>query len=168
MKIKRNVLGLSITTIVFVGLLLAQSPSYIGAKACGLCHKTKSQGRQLPLWEESAHALSRANLRSENAKRMVEDAERNPKCLSCHAPLFEKDPVGEEGVTCEVCHGPGSVYKSIRFMNNPQEAAKNGLILFKDAEAVKSLCLRCHVNAHGFPFDFETAWEKIRHNRPGK
>lgn len=149
--------------------LASQSLTYVGSKACGLCHKTKSQGRQLPLWEESGHARAYVALSGENALRIAEDAVRNPSCLSCHAPLLAKDrTVGEEGVTCEVCHGPGSVYKSIRFMNDPQEAAKNGLILFNNAEAVESLCLRCHATAHGIPFAFEAAWEKIRHNRPGR
>lgn len=150
-------------------VLAAQSPTYVGSKACGVCHKTKSQGRQLPIWEESGHSRSRVALSGESARRMADDAARNAACLSCHAPLWEKEPrFMEEGVTCEACHGPGSVYKSIRLMSDREEAAKNGLIVFKDAEAIKLLCLKCHKDAHGIALDFESAWAKIRHPIPNK
>src|SRR4030042_3062627 len=142
---KKKIAAFLLPAACIVFVLAAQSPTYVGSKACGLCHKTKSQGLQLPIWEESGHSRSCVALSGESARLMADDAARNAACLSCHAPLSEKEPrFKEEGVTCEAGTGPGSVYKSIRFMNDREEAAKNGLIVYKDAEAIKSLCLKCH------------------------
>jgi hypothetical protein len=169
MKKKKICALLLFSAAGFMIALASSNPAYVGSKACGLCHRTKSQGGQLRLWEESGHARANLVLRGESALRIAEDADRNPSCLSCHAPLAGKDSrFSEEGVTCEVCHGPGSVYQSIRLMNDPVEAAKNGLVVFQDMEAVRSLCLKCHRSAHGNVFDFETAWGKIRHPIPNK
>ena len=69
---------------------------------------------------------------------------RIPRCLKCHAPLADKAPeLKAEGVTCEVCHGPGSDYKKLNIMKDKAAAAKNGLILYGspdgDQDAVPDL-----------------------------
>lgn len=161
--------ALFLTVLILTASLLSQEFTYVGAGKCKICHKTEKQGRQYPIWEEAKHSKSFQALTSEEAQAEVPDAPENPKCLKCHSPLHEKAPeLKEEGITCEVCHGPGSAYKKLKIMKSREESAKNGLILYDTPEKKKALCLTCHENAHEKPFDFESAWEKIKHPVPEK
>jgi len=54
-------------------------------------------------------------------------------------------------VTCKVCHGPGSEYKSLSIMKDHEKSVANGLIEYKNQEEIKQQCLTCHENAHGVP-----------------
>ncbi|HDR68670.1 MAG TPA: cytochrome C554 [Bacteroidaceae bacterium] len=164
------------TTIIFISIYLiftfiASAQEYVGADKCKMCHKTEKSGKQYPLWEERKHSKSFQALTLDLAKEFSPyiPAVENPQCLPCHAPLAEKSPdLKDEGVTCEVCHGPGSDYKKLSIMKNHTEAVKNGLIEYGSIEAIKTSCLSCHENAHGITFDFETAWELVKHPVPGK
>jgi hypothetical protein len=161
-----SIIGIFLISIIS---LLSQEFTYVGAGKCKICHKTEKQGKQFPLWEERKHSKSFVPLTTEEVKAKVSDAPENPECLKCHAPLFEKAAeFKKEGVTCEVCHGPGSVYKKLSIMKSREEAVKNGLILYESAEAIKKQCLTCHDMAHEKPFDFEAAWEKVKHPVPEK
>ena len=94
---------------------------------------------------------------------------RTPQCLGCHAPLAAKAPdLKEEGVTCEVCHGPGSAYRKLSVMQDRAKAVENGLVLYGDASAIQAQCLACHQSAHGLAFDFKKAWDAVKHPIPGK
>jgi hypothetical protein len=163
-----------ITLCLFVASLYSQNATYVGAQKCQICHKTEKQGQQYPIWEMSNHAQSFAAMSSPaaaaNAQALgVKDPANDPKCLKCHAPLFEKAAdLKSEGVTCEVCHGPGGAYKTLSIMKNKDEAVKNGLKLYGNADAIKTWCLTCHQNAHGKTYDFAAAWDKIKHPVPGK
>jgi len=93
----------------------------------------------------------------------------DPRCLKCHSPLAAKAPeLKTDGVSCEVCHGPGSEYKKLSVMKDKATAVKSGLILYGSSEAIKAQCLKCHENPHGISFDFAAFWEKIKHPVPGK
>ncbi|MBM3311747.1 MAG: cytochrome C554 [Candidatus Aminicenantes bacterium] len=162
----------ALAVIAFAAAAASQSFTYIGASKCALCHKTEKQGQQFPKWDASKHSKSFAALSSPQAAQAatamgVAKPAEDPKCLKCHAPLADKAPeLKAEGVTCEVCHGPGSAYKTLTLMKNQAEAAKNGLLVYPNAEAVKAQCLKCHENAHGKAFDFAAAVEKIKHPVP--
>jgi len=168
---KKTLLLLVITAAATVGLF-SQTFTYVGAAKCAICHKTEKQGRQHPIWQESKHSQSIAALSCPQAAEVAQQANvqnpvESPDCLKCHAPLYEKAvELKAEGVTCEVCHGPGSEYKKLNIMKDPALAKQNGLIVYDSPEAVKKQCLTCHANAHGKSFDFATAVEKIKHNRP--
>ena len=167
----KKVLLISIIGIFLISIisLFSQEFTYVGAGKCKICHKTEKQGKQFPLWEERKHSKSFTPLTTEEVKAKVPDAPDNPECLKCHAPLFEKAPeLKKEGVICEVCHGPGSMYKKLSIMKSREESVKNGLILYESAEAIKKQCLTCHDMAHEKPFDFEAAWEKVKHPVPEK
>ena len=166
--------------IIFTGIfvfltsfvLFAQEATYVGANKCKICHKSESKGKQFPIWQESKHSKSLEALTSPDAparaKEMgVENPADNPKCLQCHAPLSEAG-FKEEGVSCEVCHGAGSIYKKMSIMKNREEAIKNGLKVYDSKDAIKAHCLGCHENAHGQSFDFDASWEKIKHYKPEK
>jgi hypothetical protein len=159
--------------VVFFCLIVinvfSQDLTYVGAAKCKMCHKSEKQGQQYPLWEARKHSKSFVALTSDEAKALAADAPENPKCLKCHSPLTQKAPeLKEDGVSCEVCHGPGSAYKKMSIMKDHAEAVKNGLTEYGSPEAIKAQCLSCHENAHDKPFDFDAAWEKVKHPRPEK
>jgi hypothetical protein len=169
---------LIVLVILIAGVFIIHSFSneftYVGVGKCKICHKTEKQGRQFPLWEENNHSKSFAALSSPEAapkahEMGVGNPSESPECLKCHAPLHEKAPeFKEEGVTCEVCHGPGSAYKKLSVMKSREKSIANGLIVKDTPEEKKEWCLTCHENAHGKSFDFEAAWEKVKHPVPEK
>jgi len=159
---------------IFIVSLFSQEFTYVGAGKCKICHKTEKQGKQFPVWEEGKHSKSYAALSSPEASMKaqemgVENPSESPECIKCHVPLFEKAPeFKEEGVTCEVCHGPGSDYKKLSVMKSREESVNNGLTVKETPEEKKAWCLTCHENAHGTSFDFEASWQKIKHPVPEK
>jgi hypothetical protein len=164
----------ALLTAVLALLLAAKEHTYVGASSCKLCHKAELQGRQYVIWEENLHSKSLASLTSARALEIGKAAgvaapAENAQCLGCHAPLARKAPeLKEEGVTCEVCHGPGSDYKKLSVMQDREKAVANGLVLYADSSAIQANCMLCHQNPHGSPFDFKTAWDRIKHPIPGK
>jgi hypothetical protein len=171
---KKVLIGLmtAAAVIIAVHVFAAQKHEYVGVDKCKMCHKSDARGAQFTKWEKRGHSISYDVLTQDIslpiAKQMdVENPAESPGCLNCHAPLFDKAPeFKEEGVTCEVCHGPGSDYKSLSIMKDHEKAAANGLIEYKNQEDIKQQCLTCHENAHGIAFDFEASWELIQHYRP--
>lgn len=162
--------GLVIIIFALSVSVFAQTPTYIGAGKCQICHKTEKQGQQYPIWEKSNHAKAFAALSSPaaaaNAQTLgVKDPATDAKCLKCHAPVAE---FKTEGVGCETCHGAGSEYKSLSVMKNKDEAAKKGLKICRTPESMKTFCLTCHNDAHGKSFDFAASWDKIKHVVPAK
>ena len=153
---------------------ISQEFAYVGAQKCQVCHKSENQGRQYVIWEASKHSRALEALTSpkaaEAAKAMgVDKPADDPRCLKCHSPLAAKAPdLKSDGVSCEVCHGPGSEYKKLSVMKDKAAAVKNGLILYGSPDAIKAQCLKCHENPHGISFDFSSFWEKIKHPVPGK
>jgi len=160
---------IAVAVFLFISILFSQEFTYVGAGKCKICHKTEKQGKQFLIWEESKLSKSFLALTSDEVKAKVPDAPENPECLKCHSPLFEKAPeLKEEGITCEVCHGPGSAYKKLSIMKSREESVKNGLIVYDSPEAIKAQCLTCHEMAHDKPFDFNAALGKIKHPVPEK
>ena len=168
-ELKKLVYLMGILMIIVPFMLFTQEFTYVGAAKCKMCHKSEKQGQQFILWEARKHSKSFSALTSEDAKALAADAPDNPECLKCHAPLAQKAPeLKEEGVTCEVCHGPGSAYKKMSIMKDHAESVKNGLIEYGSPDAIKTQCLSCHENAHDKSFDFGAAWEEVKHPRPEK
>jgi hypothetical protein len=165
---------MALTLLVLAVPAVSQDISYVGAQKCQICHKTENQGKQYPIWEASKHAKSLEALTSPKAadvaKAMgVDNPADDPRCLKCHSPLAAQAPdLKSGGVSCEVCHGPGSAYKKLSVMKDKAEAAKNGLIVYGSPEAIKTQCLKCHEEPHGTSFDFAASWEKIKHPVPAK
>lgn len=171
---KRTLLLIVPAAAFLAAALFGQDFTYVGAQKCAMCHKAEAKGRQFAIWQDSRHSKSFEALSSpkaaEAAKAMgVEKPAENAQCLKCHAPLFDKAPeLKAEGVTCEICHGPGSAYRKLPIMQDKAKSVQNGLILYGSPDAIKAQCLKCHDNPHGIKFDFSTAWDKIKHPVPGK
>jgi hypothetical protein len=174
-ELKNLVPLIGILVIIIPFMLFAQEFTYVGAAKCKMCHKSEKQGKQYPLWEARKHSKAFQALSSEEAperaKQMGVEGSLtdNPECLKCHSPLCEKVPeLKEEGVSCEVCHGPGSAYKKMSIMKDHTESVKNGMKEYGSPDAIKTQCLSCHESAHDKPFDFEAAWDTVKHPRPEK
>lgn len=159
----------------------AEKPKYIGVANCGKCHKSAKKGDQLGKWTAAKHAQAYVALASEEAKKIatekgIEDPQKADECLKCHvtahgvdAALIEPIPEGkkghsiEDGVGCESCHGPGSMYKSRKIMKDREMAVQAGLVI-PDEET----CKKCH-NAESptfVEFKYEEMLEKIAHPYP--
>jgi len=165
------------TAVIGVGIftalgLFGQEFVYVGAQKCKTCHRSEQRGKQYILWENSRHAKSFEVLLTDSAlevakkQKLEKNPSESPECLKCHGPLYETAPeIKAEGVTCEICHGPGSGYKKISIMKNKDEATKYGLAVYDSVEAVKTKCQTCHQSE---TYDFDSSWEKIKHPIPGK
>jgi hypothetical protein len=112
---------------------------YVGKDKCKLCHK-----QQFDSWMTTMHAKAWEALKPEEQKK--------DECMGCHST--GKDAAGTllTGVQCEVCHGPGSVYKAQATMKDKKLAMAAGL-----TQPAKEICVRCHNEKSptfkGFDFD---------------
>ncbi len=154
-----------IVMILFVGnISFAQSAKYVGVAKCKMCHNKSTTGAQYKVWAASKHA---------NAYKVLKDADKkNPKCLKCHSTaagadktLLTETITKEEGVSCESCHGPGSLYKTTSVMRNVEAAKKKGLVIPSE-----KVCVKCHnsesPNFKGF--NYKEYYAKIKHPNPAK
>ncbi len=172
MKKTLFVLILALACISFTNLY-SQDFTYVGADKCKMCHKSEKSGQQYSLWEARKHSKAFESLASDDAAAKAKEMgvegspAESPACLKCHGPLYEKAPdLNAEGVTCEVCHGPGSAYKKMSIMKDHAESVKNGMTEYGSPDAIKKQCLPCHEKSHAGSFDFDAAWEKVKHPKP--
>lgn len=122
MTTKMFALGLILTGLV-MGVAQA-APEYVGPDGCSNCHKDEFND-----WQISKHAkvfdlLEPGKMGGAKKKAGLDpdkDYTKDPKCLKCHTTGYKK-PGGFEsmdstsklaGVSCEMCHGPGSDYRQI-------------------------------------------------------
>jgi hypothetical protein len=180
----KRLLGLVFVFAMFVGIgnLDAaegeKTPGYIGSLTCAkVCHKKAKQGEQRRIWEESAHAKAFETLASPAALEIgkakgISNPQEADECLVCHVTAhgISDDLKGKkfshtEGVGCEVCHGPGSIYKKRSIMKVREESVAAGLILPDE-----QTCLKCHNEKSPTykPFDYVEKWGAIAHPKPAK
>lgn len=190
-------LGLATMLLAFAAETPAAEAKYVGVKSCGKCHKKTKQGEQLAIWKKSKHAKAYQALGTPKAKERARkigfngDPQKSEACLICHTTGFGEPAARfgnkfkmKEGVQCEACHGPGSLYKKRKVMKKIRKergpdkksvsptAKKTGLI-FPD----ENTCKNCHVkqierggkifkNPSYEPFDFKERFDKIKHPVP--
>ena len=150
------------------------SHSYVGVKACSLCHKGEKKGDQFGVWEKTKHAQAYETLTTPaaddiaKAKGLTTPAAESPACLECHAIAGDAKADVKNGVQCEVCHGPGSDYKTMAVMKDKGQAVAAGLREYKDKAEIEALCRKCHneKSPTAKAFVFEERWLKIQHPRP--
>lgn len=134
-----------------------QGPEYEGGRSgCRRCHL-----REYRDWEDTPHASALETLPA--------DERSNPECLQCHTTGYGEESGFQSveatpelaNVTCEACHGPGSIYKDREMMKDREASITHGLVI-PDEET----CRGCH-NAESptFPgsFDYEEMKEKGVH-----
>ncbi|MCU0305484.1 MAG: ankyrin repeat domain-containing protein [Thermoanaerobaculales bacterium] len=148
------------------------SPRYVGVAACASCHSALEKGNPHVVWMQSRHghaywrlgadwALYLARLRPHNAdlERPMDDE----RCLLCHVTGRQDDDAllaetfrAEEGVGCESCHGPGSLYMDPEVM-----ADRAAFVAAGGRVPDEATCRSCHRRIEDF--DFAEFSEKIRH-----
>lgn len=175
MFIKKSLLLVAL--VLFLGgIASAQTFKYIGADKCKPCHNKPATGDQYVKWVASPHAKALKSLSSQASldyakKNGIADPAKDAKCLKCHstydavAANLRGGILATEGVSCESCHGPGSVYKAPTIMKDLALSKKNGLI-----EPTKEVCLKCHTKECPFykEFNYEAASAKTSHKNPAK
>jgi hypothetical protein len=177
-------------------------PTYVGSAKCVQCHfkqatswkKTKlahSMDTLKPVTEAENKALfdARKGAGLDPAKDYTTDA----KCLPCHVTGYGKEGGYPEAITegnrkvaeamgsvsCESCHGPGSVYLEYK-KKRKEEAKKEGKEATFTTEELAKLglvkpteenCKTCHNEKSPVkvdpPFKFEEAKAKV-HEHPAK
>jgi hypothetical protein len=97
----------------------------------------------------------------------MENPQTDDRCLLCHvtaaqdpdaiiAASFDKG----EGVGCESCHGPGSLYMAYDVMGNHDAFVAAG-----GRTPNEQTCRGCHRNPERF--EFAEWWPRIAHGEPG-
>jgi hypothetical protein len=173
---------LSICFFLTVSQSLAQADKaqYLGAAKCKMCHTGVKKGDQFAKWQAGPHAKAYATLATEEAKAVAKkagvqgDPQQSAKCLKCHVTGYEAPAAAkaatykmEDGVGCESCHGPGSLYYTMKAM----KALRDGT---QDAKAVafnkgdEATCKKCHnpESPTYKPFKYQEAWKLIAHMIP--
>jgi hypothetical protein len=161
---------------------------YVGVKGCKKCHQKSSIGKQYKVWKDMKHAKAYEQLKSDAAVKLAAKLglEKAPhesdQCLKCHTTAFgvPKEQLGEkfdvtQGITCEVCHGPGEFFGKPEDKKLHREALGKGYV--KPDEA---LCRSCHNDSSPtwnperdttkdgkkVGFDFEARWKAVSHPVP--
>jgi hypothetical protein len=138
----------------------AADAQFVGAAKCKACHLNEHK-----VWMESKHAKAFEVLKPEDRTK--------PECLSCHTTGHGKTAAAGadlNGVQCESCHGPGSLYKAIDIMSKAKYQADRAAAQKKAIEAGLVLpdektCTSCHNSKSPTfeGFDFASAKEAIKH-----
>jgi hypothetical protein len=157
-------------------------PQYVGATGCKSCHKKELIGNQYGEWLKGSHHKALETLKSQKAldiakeKGLTTPPSESDDCVRCHATSHDLTPaqikkkplVADDGVQCESCHGPGSLYKKKKTMSDRDKAVAAGMW---EPEKDEKICTACHNSdsptwdpAKGF--DYEAAMEKIAHPIP--
>ncbi len=155
--------GTLLTALTLWAFLLSagEKPAYVGIKVCRQCHDESKTLNQYGIWANSPHAgavrVLSTSLAMKIARKIpVKNPRESLKCLRCHTTGGGKSSLTkEEGVGCESCHGPGSLYYEINThvdfqyrLNGYLKAKKNGMYpILKYEENLKKrekLCLYCH------------------------
>lgn len=152
----------------------AQNYKYIGAAKCKMCHSKPDKGNQYGKWLEGPHANAMKTLSTDAAKAIaskkgIADPSTDAACIKCHSTVGHIDAglkagiTSAEGVSCESCHGPGSMYKGVSIMKNKSLALQKGMI-----EPTEAVCKKCHnPESPTFKsFDYASYTAKIDHHDP--
>ena len=172
----KRILSLAILVFFAGTALMAQNFKYIGASKCKMCHVKPATGEQYNIWAKGPHAGAMKTLAGEEAKKIasekgIADPTTDPACIKCHSTVAAVDSKliatakMDEGVSCESCHGPGSMYKGASVMKNRALAMSKGMIIPDEA-----LCKTCHNEESPTykGFNYTEMLAKIAHPNPAK
>lgn len=128
----------------------AKAASYVGEAKCKMCHIKQHKG-----WTETAHSRAWAALTKGDPKKIADmaaalkveikgSADKTDGCVTCHVTGFQLAggyPLADaakaaavSNVTCESCHGPGSLHISAPMAEKKKFIAK----------ATENMCKQCH------------------------
>lgn len=134
--------------------------SFVGVDVCKKCHESDAIGNQYKAWQQSPHAKAYLLLNQEKALELAKELSiynpsGNEQCLLCHTTGLGKNPaLWEDGVGCESCHGPGSLYNSFEshvIFGNREKAYRKAISLgmypilgTNGIKAREKVCRGCH------------------------
>lgn len=155
----------------------SQGAKYLGPGSCAAsaCHggiqprnTTKVLQNEYSTWVvQDRHAHAYTVLTQPLARRMaailkIGDPEKAQKCLVCHALSVPQTEMGRQfdvadGVSCESCHGPSSLWLGPHVQAGARHAdmVRLGLVDNKDLVVRAERCLTCHLGAPGMEVDHE-------------
>jgi hypothetical protein len=133
---------------------------YQGAGACRDCHMKPTGDFHLgasQVWEHHVHSSAYQTLKREYTReiarrtRGIDDPINDWRCVKCHTTAFGADEsqIGEgysneQGVTCEVCHGPSSEYANVDHGPDVPNREAMGFRILKDLTGRREVCTSCH------------------------
>lgn len=151
-------------------------PLYVGSEACRSCHIRQEHGSQFLPWVSSRHGAAYWRLATQWSLELarfrphfqdMENPQTDSRCLLCHVTgaqdpdaLFAASFEKSEGIGCESCHGPGSLYMASSVMSNHEAFVAAG-----GRTPSEETCRGCHRNPDTFSFD--EWWPRIAHGGPG-
>jgi hypothetical protein len=167
---------------VGVGNAAAEDATYAGVKKCKTCHKKELIGDQYSAWQKAKHSKAYETLKSDKALEIAKQAglsgapSESADCLKCHVTAYEEgdsmfekarlDP--KNGVQCESCHGPGSLYKKKKIMADHDKSVAAGMW---EPGKDEKICTKCHNDQSptwdaAAGFDHKKRMEEIAHPIP--
>ena len=185
MHVRCSGLALAVGALLMLGadLASAKEPQYVGATKCKSCHKKELMGNQYGEWQKGVHHKAFETLKSDDAKKIAAEKglsgppHESADCLKCHVTAYGEEPARfakkrplnpEDGIQCESCHGPGSLYRKKKTMSDRDKSVAAGMW---EPEKDAKICTACHNDesptwdpAKGF--DHEARIEEIAHRIP--
>jgi hypothetical protein len=140
----------------------AKAAEYVGVNKCKMCHL-----KQYKAWRETKHSNALVNLQKADAKAAGDMAARlkvelkgpaaqNDACVTCHVTAFHlaggypaadsAKTAAVSNVTCESCHGPGSLHVAAAMADKKKSINK---------AVTANMCMQCHTPAMSPAFKFE-------------
>ena len=119
--------------------------AYATSEKCKDCHSDVYEN-----WSKTRHSHAMSTL-------VKVKQEYDPECVSCHATgasarngfVNVKETPELANVQCEACHGPG-----LQHMKSPSKGY---------GKCGEETCRSCHTDERTPNFDFDEAWEQIKH-----
>jgi hypothetical protein len=173
MKIKLFVTGAWLLALALFGTSAgAQAPEYTGNRVCAKCHFDQGEA-----WRKTGHAKAfdslKANVKAAAKTRAgldpAKDYSADPDCVACHVTghgeaggyktgMNPDDAKLVVGVSCESCHGAGSIYRQKhadavdKLKASGETTDRQVLVDAKQNFDYEGACARCHLNYQGSPW----------------
>ena len=146
----------------------AKAAEYVGVNKCKMCHM-----KQHKAWSATPHAKAWAGLQNADAKKAADMAAAlkiemkgaptaTDDCVKCHVTGFQlaggypqadsTKTAGLTNVTCEACHGPGSLHVAAAMADKKK---------FINRAVTGNLCTQCHTSTITPKFDFAVMSKKV-------
>jgi cytochrome c554/c'-like protein len=140
----------------------AKAAEYVGINKCKMCHI-----KQYKAWQGTPHSMALANLAKADEKTAAEVAAKlkvelkgspvqTEGCVTCHVTgmkLAGGYPAADSAktaavsnVTCEACHGPGSLHVAAAMADKKK---------FINKAVGANLCMQCHTSVMSPAFKFD-------------
>ncbi len=146
----------------------AKAAEYVGVNKCKMCHM-----KQHKAWAATSHAKAWAGLKNADAKKAADMAAAlkveitgspaaTDGCVGCHVTGFHltggypqadsTKAVNVANVTCEACHGPGTLHVSAAMADKKK---------FINRAVTANMCMQCHTAVTTPKFDFAVMSKKV-------